>query len=295
MSECLLNKDPVNGTCFSDENARLITKAVGVSTIAEAKKKLSCSTDACVVASAPNLEDDIRHRIDNLSLKPYTSSYDGSHWLSNTEIDSCMSQLYDQFPGFGYGFIHMVDNKMFPPNNVSMLGYEVHPVTRLDFAKEFANGGARTSGTMISTKNNAPLTSYGVVFNTDTSDGSGQHWYAVYISTDQVNGCGEKMITIELFNSSGNEITYEEFNKFWTKTALDIAECMNIDCEYKLISRIKHQSDTTGNCGAYSLFYIYARLNNISPDEFNKPDSAVRDTSMESFRKYLFRTHDQIL
>ncbi len=289
MSECALNSSPVNGTCFDADASKTIASAVGVSTLDQAKKKLNCSTDACLVASTPNLTDAERHKIDNQYLKPYTGSYDGNYWLSNTEIDSCMSQLRDKFPGFGYSFIHMVDLKMFPPNNLSMLDYEVLPVTEIDFASEFQNCGARDTCSKISTKDNKPLTSYGVVFNTDTSNGSGQHWYAIYISTD--NG----PITIELFNSSGNEISTPTFNDFWTKTALDISEALDTTCEFKITSRIKHQKDNTGNCGAYSLFYIYARLSGISPLEFDKPDSTVRDISMESFRKYLFRTHDQIL
>ena len=300
INECAFNRVPENGTCFAKEDLQILAKHndTPVPNIVEIKKKLNCDTDSCVLLNTPNLDDEIRDKIDNKNLKPFTKDYSGKYWLNNTELDSCMIQLRSLYPGFGFGFIHMVDLVMFPPQNQGILDFEVSQITDIDFVKEFGktiNNTPRDNCDKISTLNNVPLTSYGVVFNTDTSSGSGQHWYAIYISTDQRDINNKMKIVIELFNSSGNDIDNDNFNQFWINTALKIGKELNIECEFKKVSNVKHQNDNTGNCGAYSVFYIFSRLNGVNPDEFNQPNEILKDSTMESFRRYIFRNQNQIL
>lgn len=299
MSECKLNTAPKDGSCFSKETiekfANILNTEKNITTI---KNKLKCENDSCVLATIPKLNDDERHKLDNKFLKPYTQSYDHNYWLNNTELDSCMMQFRDSFSGFGYGFIHMVDKVMYSPVNNFILDYKVFPVTEINFAEEFRptfEGKPRNSNYKISTINNTPLTSYGVIFNTDTSKGSGQHWYAIYISTDRKNKCGERMINIELFNSSGQDIDNCEFNEFWTSVACDIQDKLNIDCKFSLVSKIQHQGDKTGNCGSYSMFYIFSRLNGAIVEDFDKQGKVISDHSMRLFREFVFRKDNQIL
>ncbi len=300
VNECVFNRAPVNGTCFNKEDLQILAEHnnTPVADIKQIKQKLNCDTDSCVLANTPNLDDETKDKIDNHNLKPFTKDYSGKYWLNNTELDSCMIQLRNLYPGFGFGFIHMVDLVMFPPQNKGILDFEVFPVTDIDFSKEFGktvNKIQRTCSDKISTLNNVPLTSYGAVFNTDTSDGGGQHWYAIYISTDQRDINNKMKIVIELFNSSGNDIDNDNFNQFWIKTALKIGKDLNVECEFKKVSNVKHQDNSTGNCGAYSVFYIFSRLNNVDPNEFNQPTEILKDSTMESFRRYIFRNQNQIL
>ena len=146
------------------------------------------------------------------------------------------------------------------------------------------------------TKNNKPLNSYGVVFNTDTSKGSGQHWFAIYITTNapKLPGSDKCHITIELFNSSGQPINNDEFNKFWTQVSIDIQKETGCDCDYSLVSNIQHQKDSTGNCGAYSIYYIYNRLNGMSSSDFDNREHKITDKHMEKFRTFLFRNENSL-
>jgi hypothetical protein len=41
----------------------------------------------------------------------------------------------------------------------------------------------------LSTYNNEPLHSYAIVCNTDSSKGSGQHWFVIFISSDPKFNC----------------------------------------------------------------------------------------------------------
>ncbi len=307
ITECALNRKENNGTCFDEKHITIITNSLNNSDETKCethkckldiiKKNTKCETDICILNTI-NIDDLIRKKIEIEALKPFTESYDGKYWLNNTELDSCMAQLRNMFPGFGYSFIHMVDLVMFPPSNKDVLDYNVYSVKDIDFGNEFNKtykSIARTNDDKISTKDNVCLKSYGVIFNTDTSKGNGQHWYAIYISTELCNISNEDCIVIELFNSNGNDINNKEFNKFWFKTAIDIFNKTKIKCIFKNISNVQHQRDDTGNCGVYSLFYIYSRLNGKKAIEFNKRDNIISDKSMEQFRKFLFRNTYQII
>ena len=292
-NECLYNKVNKNGTCLDNEHITLIAENLNVApTITAIKKETDCTLDSCIL-NKTSLDDVELKKIELETLKPYTESVDKNYWLNNTEIDSCMIQFHNEFPGFGFSFIHMIDLKMFSPTNKNVISYNVYPVTEIDFGNEF---NLKTTNNFIHTYNNEKLKSYGVIFNTDSSDGSGQHWFVIYISTDQPSEINpsKNRITIELFNSSGYDISDDNFNIFWTKQALDIQKKTNQECIYKKVSNIKHQNDNTGNCGAYSLFYIWSRLNGKNPSYFNNDDASIKDAFITKFRSYLFRTENPI-
>ena len=97
-------------------------------------------------------------------------------------------------------------------------------------------------------------------------------------------------ILIEVFNSAGTDINSKAFQQFWQTKKLEIAQITGCRCEYKLVSTIQHQNDDTGNCGSYSLFYIYSRLKNAKPEEFNIPGKKITDAVMQKFRSVCFRT-----
>ena len=292
-NECLYNNADKSGTCLPSKYIKLIAEDLNVPpTIAAIKKETDCDLDSCIL-NKTSLDEVAIKKIELETLKPYTDSVDKNYWLNNTEIDSCMIQFHDKFPGFGYSFIHMIDLKMFNPNNKEVLTYNVYPVTELDFGNEF---NTRNDNNLIHTYNNEKLKSYGVIFNTDSSEGSGQHWFVIYISTDQPSEVNpnKKRITIELFNSSGYDISDDNFNIFWTKQALDIQKKTNQECIYKKVSNIKHQNDNTGNCGAYSLYYIWSRLKGRSPSYFDNDAACVKDEFITKFRSFLFRTENPI-
>jgi hypothetical protein len=294
-TECIYNNTNKTGTCLPTKYIKLIAEDLNVSpTIDAIKKETECDLDSCIL-NKTKLDDNQIKKIELETLKPYADSYDPNYWLNNTEVDSCMIQFHNRFPGFGFSFIHMIDLKMFSPTNNDALSYVVYPVTEIDYAEEFSNSRSNEDS-HIHTYNDAKLKSYGVVFNTDSSKGSGQHWFVIYISTDQSSTINpsKKRISIELFNSSGQDINNEDFNRFWTQKALEINKKTGQECVYEKVSNIRHQRDDTGNCGAYSLYYIWSRLNGKSPSYFNNGSSKVEDEFITKFRSFLFRNDNPI-
>ena len=208
-----------------------------------------------------------------------------------------MSQLRIQYPGFTHGFIHMSDLVSFSPANKKTFLYDVLDVESIDFGEEFRlalNGELGKLSTAIDpiTKQKVPLKSFGIICNTDSSKGGGQHWFAIYISTDYKDpeNTAKPWIRIELFNSGGGGSGNKHFDEFWFKTAIDIAKKTGYKCTFDIITDIKHQSDKTGNWGSYSLFYIYSRLNGTKAEEFNNHEYTINDNAMRRFREVCFTT-----
>ena len=134
-NECKLGESTtVKGTCFSNQSIKIIAKDLNIKPDIEIIKKVTkCDKDSCILTKIK--DDDIAKKVELLHLKPYTESYDGKYWLNNTEIDSCMIQLWNSFEGFGIGYIHMVDLKMFPPANHDATNIKINPVTEIEFGK----------------------------------------------------------------------------------------------------------------------------------------------------------------
>lgn len=295
ITECALNINPVNGTCFKPSHIEELKKATHSISIAEVKTKLKCSDDECIIEKV-KLPEMVKQKIEREALKTSADSLDGNYWINNTEIDTCMSQLRLLYPGFTHTFIHMADLEMFVPTNYNSFEYEVYDIEEINFDEEIFDslikqklikGEPLCCENKLSTIDDRPLTSFGVVCNTDTSKGRGIHWFCIFISMDQRDENGNIWIRIELFNSSGNDIGNSKFNKFWHTKALEISKLTKLKCTYEKVSSISHQRSNTGNCGAYSLYYIYSRLKGDMPSDFDK--SVIRDEDMEDFRKILFK------
>lgn len=299
---CALSTDSnTSKSCFNDKHIQLITQYTDGGTLHEIQKETNCfgkESDLCILEKV-KLSEEVKSKIERESFKVPTNSFDKDYWLNNTEIDTVMSQLRCLYPGFAHGFIHMCDIKAFRPANIKSFDYEVYPATETDFANEFKHGLIKRgliSGDpneykpKLSTYENAPLRSYGIVCNTDSSRGSGQHWFALFISTDRKNpdNTALPMISIELFNSAGGGSKNKEFEDFWRKQAMAISQATGLRCTFEIITNIAHQGNT-GNCGSYSLFYIYCRLKGTHPSEFNNPQKKITDYAMQKFRTVCFR------
>jgi hypothetical protein len=290
-TECALNKSTNQyGSCLDAKHIQTIASHAKGNTISEIKEETRCSTDECILTRV-NLPVATADRIKREALKTEAESLDGNYWINNTEIDNCMSQMRRQYPGFTHTFIHMSDMKTFPPSNLQSYDYPVKQLTDINLANCLKGAIDRHPPCAeLSTEGNVPLKSIGIVFNTDTSSGSGQHWFAVYISTNNTDPATNRpLILIEVFNSSGSDINSKPFQKFWAEQALQIAQVTACKCEYRLVSTVPHQRDDTGNCGSYSLFYIYSRLKGIRSEEFNVAGGRLSDENMQKFRSVLFK------
>lgn len=301
-SVCALNQKPnEDGTCLAPEHIQLVSNYTEANTLEDIKAETNCADDECVIDAAA-MPTEVKEKIKREALKAPTGSYDNNYWLNNTEIDTVMSQFRQQYPGFAHGFIHMIDLKAFSPTNANSFDYPVMSAPDTDFAQEFKHGfihrgiieGSSSYKPKLSTFSDTPLSSYGIVCNTDSSTGSGQHWFALFISTDHKDpkNASKPWIRIEVFNSAGGGSANQEFNSFWQKQAILIAKATGLKCTFDVITTIAHQRDDTGNCGSYSLFYIYSRLQDALPHEFNDPKRPIRDSAMKKFREVVFRISD---
>ncbi len=296
MTDCALNTKPNNnGSCLSEEHTQLLSEYIGdIENIIN-----KCDNDECVLDSV-NIPHEVKGKIKRETMKVPTQEISSTYWLNNTEIDNVMSQFRIKYPGFAHSFIHMCDLKSFNPSNINTFDYPVYSVHDIDFANEFRhaltiqkkiNKPDDSFVSKISTYNDAPMTSFGIVCNTDSSNGSGQHWFCIYISTDHPDpdNTSKPWIRIELFNSAGGGCSSNIFNKFWNEQAIKISNATGLKCTFDVVTNIQHQRDDTGNCGSYSLFYIYSRLNNCLPREFDNPKQPITDYAMLKFRSVCFK------
>jgi hypothetical protein len=208
-------------------------------------------------------------------FKPVTKSFDGNYWMNNTDIDSIQYQFQTLFKGYYYSNIHMIDLVMFNPNNEHMMehGDKIKSIREINFVDEL-------KGVNKQLTYNGELKNYGMVINTDSSSGGGIHWFSIFIDFEATP------ITIEYFNSSGYDIKNINFKKYLMNLADEITREVR-KCVFLKITDICHQKNSTANCGSYSLFFLYKRLNK-TPYEFFA-NNKITDEKMEAFRKFLFR------
>lgn len=208
-------------------------------------------------------------------FKPVTKSFDGNYWMNNTDIDSIQYQFQTLFKGYYYSNIHMIDLVMFNPNNEHMMqhGDKIKSIREINFVNELKGENNKLTY-------NGELKNYGLVMNTDSSNGGGVHWFSIFIDLQSTP------IKIEYFNSSGYDIKNINFKKYLMNLADEITREVR-KCVFVKVTDICHQKNSTANCGSYSLFYLYKRLNKTPYEYFAK--NKITDEQMEAFRKFLFR------
>ncbi|SIP86074.1 Cysteine protease [Pacmanvirus A23] len=278
ISECAvyLNK-PAGEPCSSEETVQLVSKSLNVTgnskeIISAAKEKLGCESERCVLGKlTPQLgEQRVRHEINTyLKVKGPTDN----KLLSNVHIDSTLRQwanIYKDF--FPYNF-NMLNYASYAYDNGYILN---HPDTLATIQFTDLYYGSHGDGKKYKRA--------ACIINTDTYQGDGKHWMALFADASQSDRW-----TVEFFNSSGNAPAPEWVS--WlvkTRTCMEMIldrEKKSIPIEIMKVSDIRHQQSRT-ECGLYSLFYVWARLHGVPPEYFmEKP---VPDQLMFEFRQHLF-------
>jgi hypothetical protein len=261
-----------NKTCIEEKDLNIILGTDNITT-QEKARELNCSggdneMQLCIMQKLEKNKEIVKY------FKPTTKSFSHTHWLNNTEIDTVQYQLMNNYKGYYYSNIHMIDFGMFTPSTAEHIDFNPIGLTNIDFVKELKGEGIFTE--------NGKMNKYGVVVNTDISSGSGIHWFAVFIDFDSTP------ITIEYFNSSGYDIKNKEFKLFFINLANDISLKVR-PCNFVKVSDIQHQNSSTSNCGVYALYYIWKRLGGECIDFFKK--NKINDEHIVLFRKYFFRSN----
>jgi hypothetical protein len=105
-----------------------------------------------------------------------------------------------------------------------------------------------------------------LVVNTDTSDGPGIHWVAVFVDN--------KTKTLEIFDSTGtrvNDCIFRLLLRSWPRTEYVYTE-----------NKTVHQLGKT-ECGVYSLYYIVSRLCGLPSKELYT--TVIRDDEISKLRR----------
>lgn len=279
ISECsLINYDPQHA-CVSDTVAKTIAKKTGVDInkpvveiIDTAKKELKCDTTRCVLEKMGDVG-----RVDierNLKIKGPTDV----SLLNNFHIDDTMKQWTLKW-------------KDFFPYDFNMRNWEEKRTSLCTInMRELYNGSTNSAITsrIIAPPNTQPckFRCAACVINTDVYSGRGIHWMALFVDMRAPHGPW----TVEFFNSSGNAPSVE-YASWMEKTMIQLEQLVESGATSNkppILSKrvcVAHQRSRT-ECGVYSLFYIYARLNGVPCEYFMK--NKIPDELMFEFRQHLF-------
>jgi hypothetical protein len=259
-SECALGVEKVKGDCFDDT---VINKIVGAieqaSNMKDVKEELKCETNTCVLESNVVSNTLTKQELfeSKKALKPVGPS-NSTALLDNNNIDNVLFNLTGVFKKFRHMHFQMIDfagdGKSVPPTELG----------KLDMVADVINNKYDT---------------FGVVINTDVRTGGGIHWFALFCDFRKPS------YTVEYFNSSGNPPVLQ-IQEWMAKTVNQIKGAGYENVRKVVLRGLQHQQDSETECGPYSLYYIWKRLNGVSPMQFQ--NTRVEDNTMIEFRKHLF-------
>jgi hypothetical protein len=127
----------------------------------------------------------------------------------------------------------------------------------------------------------------GCIINSDVYAGSGKHWMALFVDASDISET--PTWTIEFFNSAAIK-PESEWLDWMIKTKNELLQCNpRAIIKHVYVCKIWHQHSRT-ECGPYSMFYIWARLNHTPADYFIH--NVVPDQFMFEFRQHLFAKPD---
>lgn len=199
------------------------------------KNHLSCRLDSCILKRSKKIND---------VLKPLGPGSD--QWLSNFDITSVMQEyekLYDNFLFMG-----------------------AVPIDFQEIDTTFSNFNLKQ---FMKTKD-----IMGVIFNTDPSYKSGQHWIALVMNIPKQTIC--------FFDSAGTGPP-QQVKTFINKL---IEQGKRNKIQFNVfINKKQHQKGDTA-CGIYSIHFIVKQLHGYSCQQIN--NSVIRDKDMKKNLKVYF-------
>jgi len=269
ISECAvyLNRAP-GEPCIAPETTKKIGAALGITgspaeIVNSSKQKLSCDSERCLLGQLERVIGRDRAEYEKKVHLKIEGPTDSS-LLSNKNIDGVMFQWSIAFPEF-YAY------------NFNMKNYASY---------SWRNGRVNDSPDTLATISFTDLYAAGkrcagCIINSDVYQGDGKHWMCLF-----ADARNPSKYTVEFFNSSGNAPAPEWVN--WlikTKNQMEGLSPKPTEVEIIKVTNIRHQQSKS-ECGLYSLFYIWARLNNIPTDYFM--NNIIQDQTMFEFRQHLF-------
>jgi len=225
-----------------------------------AKEAVGCDTEVCLLKNnkvsqfiGPVQADEII----NERFKPEGPA-NSTKWLNNDNIDYVLDQLSKKYEDFVHVPFQMID---FDETNSEL--------ANINLVNEYEKGMRRL----------------GCVINTDKSTGKGIHWFCIFVDFTDPHKW-----TLEYFDSAGDYPKGSVHRWLNEQRAKLGAKYTNKDIQVVDVTKSNQLQKSTTECGVFSLWYIFSRLNGVPHLYFSQPD-ATDDKMMYDFRKFLFR-HD---
>lgn len=281
VTECAL--DVPGSVCSTKETVQVMEKHLLKKNIDTTKLKndkeivevikddLKCDTEECVLKDPRFAKYEIRDIV-HVSLdriKP-DGPANSTALLNNENIDNVLNKLTKQHKGFYHMDFQMIDfagEKDYSGDWAIKKGVKIYPTDlgKIDMARDVVAKGFKT---------------FGVVMNTDVRTGGGIHWFSLFCDFRT------SPYTVEYYNSSGNK-PVRQIQDWLIKTE-DNLKSAGHKAKIVALSGLVHQKDSETECGLYSLYYIWNRLNSVPPGNFQI--KRVPDANMIKFRKMCFKT-----
>lgn len=256
-----------------------VAKSAGTGDPLETVKSLTgCADDKCII-SHPVVQKVFAKGSVSFFKQFYKPSgpKQGNAWLSNFNIDDFGDQLAQRFPTHAHLKFQMID--------FDKLDSELN---RDDVYSRLFDSGK---------------TSVSVVINTDTSKGSGIHWFCVYAEKYDEKSCIARQhqhrpkdggdntppdvphIDIEYFNSSGAvpEKSVDNFIQRQTQVLRKTYAPMGV---HTIGFTSRNFQQDSSSCGVYCCGYIWLRLSGVPVEEFHRDE--FNDRFMVEMREMLF-------
>lgn len=234
-----------------------------------AKTEAGCSTELCVLTNSKFSKDLTSSDLEESTarIKPPGPSKTTA-LLNNDNIDNVLRNL---------SYLHR--------------GYYHMNFQMIDFAGE-RDGRAwrKTRGQLITPTELGSINlvrdvigkgydTFGVVLNTDVRTNGGIHWFSIFCDFRSTPN------TLEYFNSSGNK-PMVQVQDWLIKTEKMMNNSPEHLSKIVILSGLAHQKDSETECGLYSLYYIWNRLNGIPYSAFQA--KRIPDSLMIKFRGHCF-------
>ena len=219
-----------------------------------------CNTESCWIKQKKHFGNNVYNDlIRSFAPKmPEEWKKNPNEWLSSVEIMDVMKQYERAYKCFKFIGPSPIDFDTKLKDNTCVRD----ELCNLSIKKQIKNG----------------KTKIGIIFNTDTHDGEGEHWISLFINI--------KTKTIFFFDSAGDKPPPEVDVLVNRIKDQGIKLTPKINFKYDSNEGIEHQYGDS-ECGVYSLYFIIHLLEDKFTTNYLKTH-ILKDKYMEKFRKIYF-------
>jgi len=299
LTECSITRSGEK-VCMRPDIFKRIAVGSGISpnvnienTLRELMKVTGCDGERCILKHARDhhiITSDEAGIEEMVSFK-HRGPTDGT-LLSDMVIDAQLYAWMFQFPQFWAYNFNMRNWREKSIRNSRVIK-EPDTFATINWADLYRGGDGipdpvgmhmtETAQKMMKVKHERGIRYSACIINTDEYDGPGKHWMATFV--DARDESETPHWSIEIFNSAAVRPSAEWID--WMSKTRE--ELISINpravIDYAYVCTIWHQHSKT-ECGPYSLFYIWSRINRVPYSYFMT--TPVPDQLVFEFRQHLF-------